>query len=253
MSVIQAGNTTTTAYIVTGDTTGNLVFTSGSANTVTLTIPSSGGIKFTDNTTQTTAASSIAPTSTVYTSGSGTYTTPAGCKFIVVECQGAGGGGGGGTSGGTGGNTTFGSLTASGGSYGSSPNAGPTSSGGGASGGDVNTTGQAGAYGCYAITSNYQGGGLGGASYFGGGGLAGSPTGGGGAGYNGGGGGGAGGPANQSTGSSQGGGAGGYCRKTINSPASTYSYAVGAAGAAGGGTPTGGAGGPGLIIVTEYF
>lgn len=38
MSVIQAGNTTTTSLIYTGDTTGNLVFTTGGANTVALTL-----------------------------------------------------------------------------------------------------------------------------------------------------------------------------------------------------------------------
>src|SRR5215471_6876261 len=35
------------------------------------------------------------PTRTVFTSGSGTYTTPAGCKAIFVECVGGGGAGGG--------------------------------------------------------------------------------------------------------------------------------------------------------------
>lgn len=40
-----------------------------------------------------------APTVTTYTSGSGTYTTPAGVKYIVVELVGGGGGGGGGSSG----------------------------------------------------------------------------------------------------------------------------------------------------------
>ena len=38
MSVIQAGNSTTTSLIYTGDTTGNLVFTTGGANTVALTL-----------------------------------------------------------------------------------------------------------------------------------------------------------------------------------------------------------------------
>jgi hypothetical protein len=38
MSVIQAGNTTSTSLIYTGDTTGNLVFTTGGANTVALTV-----------------------------------------------------------------------------------------------------------------------------------------------------------------------------------------------------------------------
>ena len=60
----------------------------------------------------------------VFTSGSGTYTTPAGCKAIWVRCVGGGGGGGGtGTSPAAataGGNTTFGTalLTANGGGLG---------------------------------------------------------------------------------------------------------------------------------------
>jgi len=44
MSVIQAGNTTTTSLIYTGDTTGNLVFTTGGSNTVALTIDSTQNI-----------------------------------------------------------------------------------------------------------------------------------------------------------------------------------------------------------------
>lgn len=38
MSVISAGNTTTTTLTQTGDTTGNLVFTTGGSNTVALTL-----------------------------------------------------------------------------------------------------------------------------------------------------------------------------------------------------------------------
>ena len=38
MSIIQAGNTTTTSLIYRGDTTGNLVFTTGGANTTALTL-----------------------------------------------------------------------------------------------------------------------------------------------------------------------------------------------------------------------
>src|SRR5215471_7431788 len=39
---------------------------------------------------------SKAPTRQAFFSGSGTYTTPAGCRAILVECMGGGGGGGGG-------------------------------------------------------------------------------------------------------------------------------------------------------------
>jgi hypothetical protein len=60
MSVIASGNTTTTALIYTGDTTGNLVFTTGGANTVALTIDSTQNI----TTTQKFASVSM-PTGTI--------------------------------------------------------------------------------------------------------------------------------------------------------------------------------------------
>lgn len=218
------------------------------------TLPVVGGYTATLPSATGTLALYAAPQVTVYTSGSGTYTTPTGAKYLIVECVGGGGGGGGVSgAGSTGGNTTFGSLTAGGGTYGNSGNGGSTNSGGGASGGDVNTNGNAGGYGGYAISGTYSGGGVGGSSYFGGGGMGGSPTGAGFGGINGGGGGGVG--SDVSGGSGQGGGGGGYSRKTITSPASTYSYAVGAGGAAGTGGlgGSGGAGGAGLINVTAYF
>jgi hypothetical protein len=49
MSVIQAGNTTTTSLIYTGDTTGNLVFTTGGANTVALTLSNTQAATFANN------------------------------------------------------------------------------------------------------------------------------------------------------------------------------------------------------------
>jgi predicted aspartyl protease len=49
MSVIQAGNTTTTSLIYTGDTTGNLVFTTGGANTVALTLSNTQAATFASN------------------------------------------------------------------------------------------------------------------------------------------------------------------------------------------------------------
>jgi len=69
------------------------------------------------------AGSGASPTVTTYTSGSGTYTTPTGAKYIQVVMVGGGGGGcgsnatGGGNTGSNGGATTFGSsyLTAGGG------------------------------------------------------------------------------------------------------------------------------------------
>jgi len=51
MSVIQAGNTTTTSLIYTGDTTGNLVFTTGGANTVALTLSNTQAATFASNVT----------------------------------------------------------------------------------------------------------------------------------------------------------------------------------------------------------
>ena len=51
MSIISAGNTTTTAFVVTGDTTGNLVFTTGGANTVALTLANTQAATFANNVT----------------------------------------------------------------------------------------------------------------------------------------------------------------------------------------------------------
>lgn len=53
MSVIQAGNTTTTSLIYTGDTTGNLVFTTGGANTTALTLSNTQAATFANNVTVT--------------------------------------------------------------------------------------------------------------------------------------------------------------------------------------------------------
>ena len=44
MSTISAGNTTTTAIRITGDTTGNLVFTTSGSNTVALTLSNTQSI-----------------------------------------------------------------------------------------------------------------------------------------------------------------------------------------------------------------
>src|SRR5262245_8072642 len=105
----------------------------------------------------------------VFTSGSGTYTTPANCRALNVRMVGGGGGGAASTTGagGTGGNTTFGALTANGGSGGS---AGGSAGGapGGASGGDINVSGGQGGGGQNpGVTINIFGG-TGGQSMFGG-------------------------------------------------------------------------------------
>lgn len=207
------------------------------------------------------------PTIQRFLSGSGTYTTPAGVKYITVEMVGGGGGGAGASttnlpsSGTAGGNTTFGSslLVANGG-------------GGGAWGSGVASGGTASvASPALALIGPYSGmtgsgfsynyeyaiGGYGGVSPFGGAGTsqasgAGMPaidnTGSGG-----------GGGANSSPGagsySGNGGAAGGYLKALITNPSATYAYSVGSmgTGGAGNGGRNGGNGSKGVIIVTEYY
>lgn len=205
-----------------------------------------------------------APSITIYTSGSGTYTTPANAKALLVRMVGGGGGGHGsqsGGGGGTGGTTTFGTslLSAAGGNGGNldggaggtatvnSPAVGAALQGGGGSP-------------SLGWGANYVSGAAGGNSPFGGGangiryGSAGI------SGYaNTGGGGGGGGGSAAGAGASYGGaagGAGGYVEAVITSPSASYSYAVGAggtAGTAGSGGVVGGAGGSGVIIVMAFF
>lgn len=211
-----------------------------------------------------TLVSRKAPSIQKFTSGSGTYTTPAEVLYLRIRMVGGGGGGSGShlnaTSGGTGGNTTFGSslLVANGGGAGNytiNASAGGTASlgsaigtalsggtgTGGASQGTVQVMGGAGA------SSPLGGGGGGGALN-----LAGQAattnTG------AGGGGGGSGSTANGYSGT--GGSAGGFIKAIIPTPSATYAYSVGSAGAAGAaGTSgyAGGAGGSGYIEVTEYY
>jgi hypothetical protein len=194
-----------------------------------------------------------APTVTSLTSGSGTYTTPAGVKFLVVELVGGGGGGGGsGTSGQgtgtTGATTSFGSASATGGVAGLLG-----AQGGAGSGGTLNLYGAQGNWGA----GNSTAGGSGGNSQFGGRGAGGNNgPGGGSSAYanSGSGGGGAGGGATVQ--GSYGGGAGGFVQWVITSPSATYSYSVGAGGtggAAGTSGAAGGAGGSGVIYVYEYY
>lgn len=191
----------------------------------------------------------------VQTTGSGTFTTPAGAKYLEVELIGGGGGSSGsGTTagnGGAGGNTTFGSsfLTGTGGSAGTT-SAGTPAAGGVPTGGDVNITGGAG--GSANVNSNTYGGDGGDGFYGGGGGIIMGNAGR--AGVSGGGASGAGSSATAVSGG--GGGAGGYCFKLITSPLSTYAWAIGAAGtagAAGTGGFVGAVGGAGLLIVRTYF
>lgn len=205
------------------------------------------------------ATAVVAPQVSVFTSGiAQTYTTPANAKYLIIEMV---GGGGGGAASGTapgaasaGGNTTFGTalLVANGGTAGST-SAGTGSAGGTATGGDINLTGGPGGTGSNQVTTL---GGHGGTSYFGGSGPGGFATNApGAASANTGSGGGGNGP-NATAPGGGGGGAGGYCRKLITSPLSTYAYTVGTAGV-GGTLGTGGGAGAngaaGLISVTAYF
>jgi hypothetical protein len=220
----------------------------------------------------------VVPTKQILT-GTGTYTTPANCRYIIVKMVGAGGGGagsgaggyGGGASGTTGSNTLFkiaggaAILTANGG-----VGAGGITTVYGASGGGFtvgapaidmgSSAGGNGGGGYYNGTANGSlwSGGYGGASIFG---SGGSP--GGGAGGSAGtvaGSGGAGGGASNNTGiyTGVGGGAGGYVEALISSPSATYDYVVPASGGAGGttGDPNGyngGAGAAGYMVVEEYY
>ena len=210
----------------------------------------------------------IAPTVQRFTSGSGTYYTPAGVKYIRVTCVGGGGGGGGGSnnlndggSGTAGSSTTFGTLTAAGGGRGPgtaifgsafsnadapgapSVGAGFTDAGSstGVRGGSNFLAGASGAIG-----------GFGGAGPLGGGGGAPGV-----AGVANSGGGGGGGSTFASTGASAPGGSSGAVVRAINtSLAASYSYAVGSGGNAGTAGTNGGAGaagGSGVVIVEEYY
>ena len=198
------------------------------------------------------------PTTQKFTSGSGTYTTPANVKFIKVKMVGGGGGGATGainsfgTVGGNGGNTTFGSLTCNGGQGGQGREGGQ---GGTATLGIGDGFAIAGAWGTGGDGSfsgpQFTTGGAGGASPFGGNGAGKQEQSGTSAISNSGSGGGGGtGTQGSNYRAGSGGGAGGYIEALINSPASTYSYSVGTAGSA---STNGGAGGSGFIIVEEHY
>lgn len=204
------------------------------------------------------------PTIQRFTTGSGTYTTPAGVKYIRVRMVGAGGGGGGANNparpvGTAGGNTTFGTLTATGGAGGGGANlASPGDvggDGGTATGGNIlNINGTAGQGAFFISGSNGAGGargGDGGNSFFGGGGSKGTTGNGSAATAPGSGGQGAG--SNGSHYAASGGGSGAFVEHMFNSPAATYSYGVGAKGLGGGGINSGADGADGLIIVEEYY
>lgn len=180
--------------------------------------------------------------------GSGNFTVPDGVYRIRAEgVAGGGGGGGGSNNGGTGGSTTFGAITATGGTGGiayNSTSRGGT--GGTSSGANFNCAGGDGMPG--DPVSSF--GGTGGASFYGGGARGGqsNQVGSDGSCFGSGGGGGSVAGAD----GAGGGGAGAYFRAVLDvEPGNVIAYAVGAGGAGGSGGFNGGAGAPGTIIV-EY-
>jgi len=220
-------------------------------------------------------AANIFPVPTVqkFTSGSGTYTTPANCRWIKVQMVGGGGGGGGGgTTSGTastnGGNSTFGTTLlvangGTGGSRGGNGGAGGSASLGTGPVGIAMSGGQGGGAaisgGTVSAASPSIPGGFGGSTPFGCTGTAAGGTGGVGvtaAANSGAGGSGAGCGAVNSHQGGSGGGGGGYVDALITSPAASYDYAVGAGGSgqlAGTSGEAGGNGAAGLIVVWEYY
>lgn len=271
---LAAAASMTAGYIVNvaNQSSGNIVVACQSSDTIdtvtntTQTIPAKACREYIVNTGATgyitkSGQRHSLPTTQVLTSGSGTYVTPAFCSRIWVRMVGGGGGAGGSntagaTNGGTGGSTTFSSFTAVGGGGGLAGTGAATAAGGAggtASGGTLNLSGGSGTGSGAPLDSA---GGCGAASPFGGGGGGGIPVsqnGSAGATNTGGGGGGGGGSSGTFGGG--GGGAGAYIEGWINSPATNYSYGVGAAGSAGSGNgaANGGAGGSGIIIVAEFY
>lgn len=199
---------------------------------------------------------------------SGTYTTPTSPAPLYLKIRMVGGGGGGagssatGGAGGTGGATTINStLFVCNGGVG-----GASGGGNGGLGGTVTTTGgtllvgiqgsSGGSGGSDVTGTAFVGSGIGGTTPFGGAGA----NNGNGAGFSaqtnsGSGGGGASTATLASSGSGGGGGAGGYLEIIVSSPASTYTYSVGAGGAQGtaGTGSLGGAGGSGYIVIEEFY
>ena len=212
------------------------------------------------------------PQITTYTSGSGTYTTPTGCKYLTVEMIGGGGGAAsagttsGGVAGTTGGASTFGSvITCNGGQYG-----GLVVGLSGGYGGTVSVTTSGSILQLVAVkgsqgqqggsvpsgTAMYPSSAIGATSPFGGAGGANVNDAGTDAQANSGSGGGGGQQAGAASGyNGGGGGAGGYARVMFTAPSATYTYSVGAGGTGGvnAGYKSGGAGGSGVIIITAYF
>jgi len=202
------------------------------------------------------------PTTQRFTSGSGTYTTPAGVKYLNVYFAGGGGGGGSVTSGvgypvgSTGGTTTFGSFTAIGGSGGTRSTGGIGGTGGSGTA-TLRIPGTQGNPGYSTGTgANAPGGSGGNTPFFCGAGPGGvnASVGGAATANTGGGGGGSGGNTTGTIDPTGGGGSGEYVFVKIYNPTTSYSYAVGGGGAGGtGSTYAGGAAAAGQIYVEEHY
>lgn len=210
-------------------------------------------------------ASFKSPTIQKFTSGSGTYTTPAEVLYLRVKMVGGGGGGAGSStiaagnlgSGGNGGNTTFGTslLTCAFGNGGGGAGSGVGGVGGTAT---INSpaygtaiTGGTGMSGGITTAGQAQFGGAGASSYFGGASgrsdvASAANSGSGGAAAN----------AYASSYLGGSGGAGGFIDAIIPTPSATYDYSVGSAGASGAAGTGGNAGstpGAGYIEITEFY
>lgn len=257
----------TTNTLIRSNGTNNVYTTATFADTYTANniLYASGTNAVAGGTPTTIAALFTLPTSQSFTSGSGTYNTPANCRYIIISMVGGGGGGGGSgntgtapTNGGNGGNTVFSTLTAGGGGGGNASNVGNFGGLGGITSGTgnlLNIAGKAGFSKGISIGGQIVYGGPGGDSYLGNGGCRGDydDAGQAGTGF---GGGGQGGALSAGNGPGCGGGGGGFVKHRINLPANSYSYSVGAAGTAGAadtGGVAGAAGSAGYILVEEYY
>lgn len=242
--VALAGNNSGTQFLSQNSSGVPSWAAAGGTGTVT-SVGSGGGL--TGGPITTTGSLSLrGPTVQVFTSGSGTYTTPAGVGYLRVTVVGGGGGGGGsgtgGTGGaaGTGGTSTFASatITATGGTGGDDTGAG--FGGGIGTGGNINIRGSSSVAGSTTSSAtSFMGGGQGGSST-----LANTGQGGAGAAFNG------------TVGTSgSGGGGGGTAISYINTPTTSYSYAVGAGGTVGAAGTSGAAGAVGVvgIVIVEEF
>ena len=205
-------------------------------------------------------------TRTVYISGSGTYTPPAGVDSLLVEMVGGGGGGGGagGSAASSGTLTSFNGIIAVGGAGGGPGLTGSTGGSGGYGGTGGTTTnsviyfpGGGGSGGPEVGSVLAMNGGAGGNSCFGGGGsTAGGQyvVGGTGGANTGGGGGGASGGGSAGNSSGGGGGSGACVEYLISSVGASYAYSVGAgAPGAAGSAAAGGQGATGIVIINEMY